>query len=219
MSDSNNTLKSQVYEKLLKKIIANDFSADELLVENQLTRMFNVSRAPVREALIELCREDILKNIPRAGYQIVRISEKQMRDAFQLRMILEIEGLKIGFERMTDKNIEELASIASDSDKIRAKSESSGTLDLKMQLNDEFHLRLNELSGNSMMHKTLKRTFKLIRRGLAQVMIQEYGVPSPDTSFHTGLVQSLQNRDLKRAQKNLEDDILTYKQNIWSKVF
>ena len=219
MSDSNTTLKSQIYESILTKIINNEFPIDNLLVESQFTKMFDVSRAPVREALIELCREDILKNIPRAGYQIIRISEKQMRDAFQLRVLLELEGLKLAFERMTESHIEELTRIASESDKIRAEGTSSDSLDLKMQLNDQFHLRLNELSGNALMHKTLTETFNLIRRGLAQVMIHEYGIPSPDLTYHSGLVRGLKNRDLNSALKNLENDILVYKQNVWSKVF
>ncbi len=219
MSDSNNTLKSKIYESILTKIINNEFPMDTLLVESQLIKMYNVSRAPVREALIELCREDILKNIPRAGYQIVRITEKQMRDAFQLRLILETEGCRLAFERITDENIEELTNIAIDSDRIRAEGTSADSLDLKMKLNDQFHLRLNELSGNALIHKTLTETFNLIRRGLAQIMIQEYGLPSPDITYHTGLVQGLMERNLKKALKNLEDDILVYKQNVWSRVF
>ncbi|MBI9108137.1 MAG: GntR family transcriptional regulator [Spirochaetales bacterium] len=219
MGDPNTTLKSQIYEKILTKIIDNEFPMDALLVESQLIKMFNVSRAPVREALIELCREEILKNIPRAGYQIVRISEKKMRDAFQLRLILEVEGLRLGFERMTDENIEELTAIAADSDRIRAEGKSSESLALKMQLNDQFHLKLTEMSGNALIHKTLGETFSLIRRGLAQIMIHEYGMPSPNTTFHTGLVQGLQERNFEKAEKNLNDDILCYKQNVWSKIF
>ena len=219
MNDSNITLKSQIYEKILTMIINNEFPMDSLLVESQFTKMFGVSRAPVREALIELCREDILRNIPRAGYQIVRISEKQMRDAFQLRLILELEGCRLAFERMTDENVKELTEIAADSDRIRAEGTSSDSLDMKMQLNDQFHLRLNEMSGNLLMHKTLTEIFNLIRRGLAQVMIREYGMPSPDITYHTGLVQGLKERNLEAALMNLENDILVYKQNVWSRVF
>ena len=217
MSGSGSTLKAQVYQQILTKVYRNEFQIDSLLVESQLARMFNVSRAPVREALIELCREDILKNIPRAGYQIVRISEKQMRDAFQLRLILELEGCRLAFEKLTDENIEELKSIAVESDRIRG--EGMETLSLKMKLNDKFHLRLNELSGNLLMHKTLVKTFSLIRRGLAQVMIQEYGMPSPNLTYHSGLVRGLIERDLEKALENLEADIIVYKQNVWSQIF
>ncbi len=219
MDSSGNTLKSQVYEKILAKVVNHEFPMGELLVESQLVKMFNVSRAPVREALIELCRDDILQNIPRAGYQIVRISEKQMRDAFQLRLILEREGCRLAFDRMTDEDVKELTKIATDSDRIRAEGAGSDSLKIKMELNDRFHLRLNKLSGNALMYKTLSKMFNLIRRGLAQVMIREYGMPPPDVTYHTGLVRGLQERDLEKALKNLEEDILVYKQNIWSQVF
>ena len=31
---------------------------------------FGVSKSPVREALVELCKDGILTNIPRMGYQV-----------------------------------------------------------------------------------------------------------------------------------------------------
>ena len=210
------SLKSEIYEKILSMIINGDFDMDELLTENRFVSMFEVSRAPVREALIELCRDDILRNIPRAGYQIIRISEKKMRDAFQLREILEIEGLKLAFDRITDDNISELMEIAAESDRIRNTGKLEDSLEQKMRLNDQFHLRLNEFSGNQLMNRTLRDTFALIRRGLAQTMIHEYGHPSPSTTYHTGLATALRNRDLETACSNLRDDILCYKKNVWS---
>ena len=33
------------------------------------------------------------------------------------------------------------------------------------------------------------------------------------------LVKGLQERNLEKALENLENDILVYKQNVWSKVF
>lgn len=212
------TLKSQIYEQLLMKILKNEFPMDALLAESQLIKMFNVSRAPVREALIELCRDNILNNIPRAGYQIVRISEKEMRDAFQLRLILETEGLNMAFKRLSDENIEELMEIAASSDKVRAEGTVEDSLDRKMKLNDDFHLRLNELSGNTLMYKHLKETIQLMRRGLAQIMIHEYERPFPDSTFHSGLVKALKARDLAGAQDNLRNDILAYERDIWETV-
>lgn len=216
--DNNNTLKSQVYEQILTIIINNEFPIDELIVESRLTEMFNVSRAPVREALIELCREDILKNIPRAGYQIVRISEKEMRDAFQFRQIIELEGLRLAYERMTEKNIDELIRIAKESDHIRNTGQTTESLDQKMKLNDHFHIRLNGFSGNELLNRTLINTFRLIRRGLAQVMIRENELPLPVTTCHTGLANALKNRNFDEAYRNLEEDIQSYKTNIWKKM-
>jgi len=212
------SLKSQIYEKILTMIIEGDFGMEELLSESRLTAMFNVSRAPIREALIELCRDDILNNIPRAGYQIVRISEKKMRDAFQLREILELEGLRLAFDRISAENIDELINIASETDRLRQQGRTDESLERKMKLNDHFHLRLSQLSGNRLLSQTLEQTFALIRRGLAQVMIEEYGLSSPGTTFHTGLAVALKNNDFEEAYNNLKEDILCYKKNVWSRI-
>ncbi|MCK5673153.1 MAG: GntR family transcriptional regulator, partial [Spirochaetales bacterium] len=93
MDIKNRSLKAVIYDKILNRIVSNEFATDDLLVESQLVKMFDVSRAPVREALIELCSANIIRNIPRAGYQIIRISEKDLRDGLQFRLMLEIEGL------------------------------------------------------------------------------------------------------------------------------
>ncbi|WP_041866096.1 GntR family transcriptional regulator [Sediminispirochaeta smaragdinae] len=214
MATKKETLKSQVYRKILTMILQNDFEADSLIVESQLTKMFNVSRAPVREALIELCQENILKNIPRAGYQVVRISEKDMRDALYMRLIIELEGLKLAFPRLTKENIRELKEVAIESDKVRASQDAGETLDRKMQLNDKFHLRLNELSGNLLMARMLKETMQLVRRGVTQTMIREYSMELPVSTFHSGLVKALEKGDLDSAVENLRNDILSFEQDI-----
>jgi DNA-binding GntR family transcriptional regulator len=214
MATKKETLKSQVYRKILTMILQNDFEADSLIVESQLTKMFNVSRAPVREALIELCQENILKNIPRAGYQVVRISEKDMRDALYMRLIIELEGLKLAFPRLTKEDIRELKEVAIESDKVRASQDAGETLDRKMQLNDKFHLRLNELSGNLLMARMLKETMQLVRRGVTQTMIREYSMELPVSTFHSGLVKALEKGDLDSAVENLRNDILSFEQDI-----
>lgn len=96
-----------------------EFSLNDLLVESQLAKLFNVSKAPVREALIELCSARILRNIPRAGYQIIRISEKDIRNALQFRLLLEVEGLKLGFSQITEKDLSPIKSLAAKSDEVR----------------------------------------------------------------------------------------------------
>ena len=216
MGASDLTLKSQVYEQLLKKILDNEFPMDSLLVESQLSAMFSCSRAPVREALIELCRENILKNIPRAGYQIVRISEKEMRDAFQLRLILELQGLELAFRRLTRDNILGLKDIAADSDRVRAERRSENSLEQKMRINDHFHLHLNGLSGNLLMYRTLETTIRLVRRGLAQIMLKEYEIPLPYTTYHSGLVMALEGGNLEEARENLRNDIRSFESDIWN---
>lgn len=48
----------------------NEFSFDEFLTEKSLMEKYQVSRAPVREALMQLRSDRIIASTPRHGYRI-----------------------------------------------------------------------------------------------------------------------------------------------------
>ncbi len=209
------TLKSRIYDQILKMILHNEVPMDELLVETRLMEKFNVSRAPIREALIELCNDNILRNIPRAGYQIVRISEKAMRDAFQLRQLLELEGLRLGWKRIGPEELAELEALARESDRARLDGIRSDTLAPKMKLNTQFHLRINRLSGNELMTKVLQDTINLLMRGLAQIMSRENEMPLPKRTHHMAIVEAIRSGNLEEAMEELRSDIVDQEKNMW----
>ena len=68
------TLKEKIYSTIMEQIMTGRISPDEFLTEARLAEQFQASRAPVREALVALCNERILRNIPRVGYRLVTIS-------------------------------------------------------------------------------------------------------------------------------------------------
>jgi len=210
MINENQSLKAKIYDKILKKIVSNEFNADELLVESQLVRMFGVSRAPVREALIELCSAHIIRNIPRAGYQIIRISEKDLRDALQFRLMLEIEGLKLGFPKITKNIISNLKDLAVKSDEVRNLGLATNEVSEKMKLNNQFHIAINSISGNSLITRALENTLDLLWRGLVQIMIHENKTPVPESTYHSEIIRAMEKGDLKSAISNITDDIMVY---------
>ncbi|OQY32134.1 MAG: hypothetical protein B6241_11915 [Spirochaetaceae bacterium 4572_59] len=208
------SLKDKTYQDILFRILSNEFSRDSFLVEKKLCDLFQVSRSPVREALVELCRDGILKNIPRAGYQIVRISEKQMRDAFQIRLFLETEGLNLAFERINDRNIASLKDIANESTRVLCES-SDLSLMRRMNLNDNFHIMLSEFSGNTLLSSYLSQTMRLLHRGMAQFMIEESQLPQSGHSIHHQLIEALETRQKDLAQRYLKEDIYSMEQKLW----
>ena len=84
MALAKTTLKEQVYTNIMNDILEGYFPMDEFLTEKQLIERYEMSKAPIREALVELCNEHILKSIPRLGYQIVPVTEKEIADAIEL---------------------------------------------------------------------------------------------------------------------------------------
>ena len=208
------SVKDKVYQDILGGIIGGRFPLDELLAEKKLCEAFGVSRSPVREALAELTREGILKSMPRAGYQIVRISEKQMRDAFQMRLLLEREGLEQAWDRLNDKKIASLKVIAGESDRA-LQEEGADSLLRRLKLNDEFHTMLCSFSGNDLLGTYLAQTMRLLLRGMAQHMLEESLIPESAHSIHHQVVEALEARDREKAMRYLKEDIYSMEKELW----
>ena len=73
MEHRKKTLKQIVHDEVFKDIIQGMYKPGDIISEVLLTEKFGVSKAPVREALIELCNENVLRSIPRYGYEIIPI--------------------------------------------------------------------------------------------------------------------------------------------------
>lgn len=85
-----NSLKSIVYQETLDGIIRGEYKANQIINEQELVEKFGFSKAPIREALLSLCNEGVLHNIPRYGYEVVRLTSEDA--AFILRYRFHLEG-------------------------------------------------------------------------------------------------------------------------------
>ena len=84
-----NSLKSQIYTAVFQSIISGEIPTDSIISEKSLVERYHVSKSPVREALVELCSEGVLRSIPRYGYAVVRLGPRDVRDILAFRAVLE----------------------------------------------------------------------------------------------------------------------------------
>ena len=89
-----------------------EYRPNDILTENQMIEKFGVSKSPVREALVELCKDGVLINIPRMGYQVRAVTLKEIMDILEFRVDVEVGGLRKSFPVLTRENINMLRMIA-----------------------------------------------------------------------------------------------------------
>lgn len=78
-----------VYEQLLDALAAGQIPPGVRLVQGALAEQMNVSRTPVREALLRLEREKILESADRGGFVVRAITGKDARSIYQVRQAIE----------------------------------------------------------------------------------------------------------------------------------
>lgn len=196
------------YTAILKDIIRNVYDQNSIITEKSLLNKYQVSRSPVREALLMLCNEEILQSVPRVGYRIKPISIKGIKDAIALRLIIEQAAMEIYFPKLTDKNIAKLEELYKKGEEIEKEQDAF----IHWNLNKEFHLTLTAMSGNSYYTKTLEKIMKQCFRGASQYYGEswENNLHREDMRWHRKLIDALKNKDSVEANKILCNDINDY---------
>lgn len=93
-----------VYESMSRQIIIGEFAQGEILTDVGLADQFNSSRTPVREACIHLVKEGFLKTLRGRGYIVTEISLDDVRELYQLRLLLEPSAAELAARASLPKN-------------------------------------------------------------------------------------------------------------------
>jgi DNA-binding GntR family transcriptional regulator len=105
------TVAGAVAEDLRRRIIDGDFASGFQLRQDALAAEFGVSRIPVREALMQLEAEGLVKIHPHRGAIVSELSTEEIGELFELRAILEPRLLKASAPRLTEDDYHRLNAI------------------------------------------------------------------------------------------------------------
>ncbi|MEP1869237.1 MAG: GntR family transcriptional regulator, partial [Paraglaciecola sp.] len=95
------SLVDQIYWVLRDNIINLSLPPDMPLVEKEIASIFEISKTPVREALIRLANDGLVQIIPKSGSYVTAISLERYLEACFIRTNLEGGCVK----RLADKGI------------------------------------------------------------------------------------------------------------------
>lgn len=203
-------LKDKVYQGIYDDVTNGVYKPNDILTENRLMELFGVSKSPVREALIELCKDGILKNIPRMGYQVIPVTLKEIIDILEFRVDIEVTGLKKGFSQMTEEDIEALTEMV-----VRGVGDCEKIVSKNWSKNNEFHAYLYSLNGNVYGYQILTQIIKQSSRYISQYFQTAWKKErESDGMNHVAIVEALRRHDIDQACKTLEKDILAVKEEI-----
>lgn len=104
-------LREVVFNTLRDAIVHGEFEPGERLMEVTLANKLGVSRTPVREAIRMLELEGLVVMVPRKGAEVARITEKDLRDALEIRMSLEELAVELACRRITPEGKEKLKKV------------------------------------------------------------------------------------------------------------
>ena len=82
----------------------------QALRQEELAERFGVSRLPVRDALLRLEAEGLVVVYPNRGAFVVELSADEVREIYDLRLLLEVDALQRAIPGMTEGDLERIES-------------------------------------------------------------------------------------------------------------
>lgn len=195
VEDASATLVDLVTDVIREAILSGRYSPKERLKVAELSRQFNFSAMPVREALRTLEGEGLVEITPNRGATVRQLDRQFIEDLFELNTELRIFAIRRGIKFMTTAKLDILSEIA----RAYAEAVAQNDFDSSLKLNRKFHGTLMEIGGNKEAQRVFERGWELIgsfRRQYGYGANRQQGLAREKHM----LLDALRRQDLQQAE-------------------
>lgn len=194
----NATVAHQVYAVVKARIIDGTYGPDMRLTELQIASEFDTSRTPVREAMRLLAADGLVIFKPNSGTLVRSWTPQQIRQIFELRVLIESEVARLAALHITAAQVDELRALQDDME--------AGGVDVAdanatrmAPLNRRFHRAIAESCQNDRLVASLSSAIEM---PIVQRTFRTYSPAQLQRSFnhHRELIDAFSHGDAAWAE-------------------
>ena len=156
-------LYEEVAERLRNSIFSHEYASGAWIDEQAIAAKYGISRTPMREAIKVLAAEGLITMKMRRGAYVTEVSKSDLNQIFTVLSLLEGQACREAAIKASEKQLEALDSIHLKLERAAA----DRNLDEFFAINQSFHEKIQEISNNPWMKRTiddLKKVLKLQKK-------------------------------------------------------
>lgn len=204
METNNKTMAESALEILKGYILNCEFKPGDEINEKNLIEKLNMGRTPIREALLELQKENYLTIVPRKSIIINPINQQDINELYQLRKLIEPQII------MQNKAHYDASILSNYIDSFQTLNKEDFDVKAFHALDIEFHLYLISISNNAVLIDFYKKLMEsLYRVGIYNNMIQTSNAPVDTVHEHRAIVEAI----LKEDDDSISETVLNHINN------
>lgn len=193
---------------LRERILNGELRPGQRLLEIDLVDQLNVSRTPIRSALVRLAEEGLIERLPNGGFRVREFSVRDIEDAIEVRGTLEGMAARLAAERgVSPLILSKMKTCVADFDELLGENNlTSDDISRYFELNALFHNHLIALSESFIIGNMIERIVTLpLASPNAFVMAQSeigqaWKILFTAQQHHRGIVEAIENREGSRAE-------------------
>lgn len=189
------SLSDRAYYAIRGLIVTLELPPGSVVSERDLMDRLGVGRTPVREALRDLAREQLLEVYPRRGIFVSGIDVGDLAGLSEVRLVLESQAARLAAERRNDEELlateallAELAATAGEHDERRL-----------IELDQRIHRHLYRCAHNPFLEATLERYYVLTLR-IWYLALDRVARLDDAIREHREILEAIRDRDPARAE-------------------
>ena len=199
---SSESLGDDAYEWLIAAITSFQIPTNSQISENKLAAELGVSRTPVREALMRLESEGLVKRSEAGRFTVAMLTEKDVDEAIDLMVLCDVYM----FQRAA-KNIDNAGAVAlQESAKNMAKCAKSGDRDGWMKYDKIFHETIMRAANNDMIAEVSRVTRRRIQRFWARSASGARDLITCSDE-HVEIADAIVGKDVPAIKRAVEDHL------------
>ncbi|MDN3242695.1 GntR family transcriptional regulator [Glycomyces tritici] len=199
MGGRRTSYRERIGEALRAAVITGDLAPGRVYSVPVLAEQFGVSATPVREAMLDLVKEELVEPVPNKGFRVKVVSEAQLDEYTKLRELIEIPTTAALATTADPADIEALRPLAQAIIDAAAEEDLIAYVEADMR----FHLEMLALSGNATLVETVRNLRQRSRLyGLTALM--ELGELEESAGEHMEILHGLLTRDTEYVRQVME---------------
>jgi DNA-binding GntR family transcriptional regulator len=193
-----------IYAVLHEAILSGILPPGQRLGEEWLAALFDVSRTPVREALLRLETTGLAHRIPRRGLIVARITPQEIVEVYVVRETLDGLAAYLAAQFATPSDVANLVTINEE----MSRAAQAGNTVAMATLNLEFHEAIAHIARNSLLSQFLMQIHHQVRR-IPGTTFQHPGRAARAVEEHAAIVEAIQSGDAERARQLATESMAT----------
>lgn len=198
---------NEIYERMVATILDHRLPPGTKLIEEKLASAFGVSRTRIRPVLVRLANEQIVTLTPNRGAMVAQPTEKEAREVFEVRRMIEPTLIACFIDSATAADIGILTECITGEEAARA----AGDMRRAIRLSGDFHLHI----ANAADHQTLGRILRelvsrtsliLMTYSDSHVQVREEATAC-GCQEHRALLDAIRLRDKREAARLMREHL------------
>lgn len=141
-------ISDSAYEILRERVVSKELAPDQRLDLHTIEQQLGISRTPLKEALVRLEIDGLVRIVPRSGTFVTNPDPKEIMESFDVRRVLEVHAVALAAERASAEELQVLQDIVDELGQLVQAPNRETIYPRYLKLDRDLHGRIVTLAGN-----------------------------------------------------------------------